>query len=279
MTERTAPKVSKWPFFLGDLLLLGAAGASLEVLRRPFGPWEYVAVAGCVALAGWFGIWPFLRDHDAELKFAEADSLTETVAKIQQLETVANQITSATAHWQNALEQSLKTVATADTIAQRMATQEKEFIEFMQKANDTEKSTLRLEVDKLRRTEGEWLQVIVRMLDHTYALYQASVNAGQPQLVQQLGNFQFALRDSARRVGLAPFVPGANEPFDPALHQLEDEKIAAPPNALIAAAIATGYTYQGKLIRPALVTLQTPAAGLSGGAAASTVKPAEGRLL
>lgn len=270
MTERTAPKVAKWPFFLGDLLLLGAAVGLLEVCRRPFGLWESVALVLCVALAGWFGIWPFLRDHDAALKFAESDSLNETAAKIQQLETVAKQITSATAHWQGALEQSLKTVATADGIAQRMAAQEKEFIEFMQKANDTEKSTLRLEVDKLRRTEGEWLQVIVRMLDHTYALYQASVNSGQPQLVQQLGNFQFAVRDSARRVGLAPFVPGANEPFDPALHQLEDEKLAVPPNATIAAAIATGYTYQGKLIRPALVTLQTPAA---------TAKPEEGRLL
>lgn len=279
MTERTAPKVAKWPFFLGDLLLLGAAVGLLEVCRRPFGLWESVALVLCVALAGWFGIWPFLRDHDAALKFAESDSLNETAAKIQQLETVAKQITSATAHWQGALEQSLKTVATADGIAQRMAAQEKEFIEFMQKANDTEKSTLRLEVDKLRRTEGEWLQVIVRMLDHTYALYQASVNSGQPQLVQQLGNFQFAVRDSARRVGLAPFVPGANEPFDPALHQLEDEKLAVPPNATIAAAIATGYTYQGKLIRPALVTLQTPAAVAPAATAAIAAKSEEGRLL
>lgn len=279
MTERTAPKVAKWPFFLGDLLLLGAAVGLLEVCRRPFGLWESVALVLCVALAGWFGIWPFLRDHDAVLKFAESDSLNETAAKIQQLETVAKQITSATAHWQGALEQSLKTVATADGIAQRMAAQEKEFIEFMQKANDTEKSTLRLEVDKLRRTEGEWLQVIVRMLDHTYALYQASVNSGQPQLVQQLGNFQFAVRDSARRVGLAPFVPGANEPFDPALHQLEDEKLAVPPNATIAAAIATGYTYQGKLIRPALVTLQTPAAVAPAATAAIAAKSEEGRLL
>ena len=279
MIERSAPKVAKWPFFLGDLLLLGAAVGLLEVCRRPFGMWESIALVVCVALAGCFGIWPFLRDHDAALKFAESDSLNETAAKIQQLESVAKQISSATTHWQGALEQSHKTVATADAIAQRMAAQEKEFIEFMQKANDTEKATLRLEVDKLRRTEGEWLQVIVRMLDHTYALYQASVNSGQPQLVQQLGNFQFAVRDSARRVGLAPFVPVPNEPFDPALHQLEDDKAAVPPNATIAGALATGYTYQGKLIRPALVTLQTPSASAPAATAAIAVKPEEGRLL
>lgn len=260
MTERTAPKISKWPFFLGDLLLLGAAGAMLEICRRPFGMWETAGLVLCVALAALFGIWPFLRDHDAALKFAEADSLSETVAKIDQLDTVARQITTATSHWQSALDQSQKTVATADNIAQRMAAQEKEFIEFMQKANETEKATLRLEVDKLRRTEGEWLQVLVRMLDHTYALYQASVNSGQPQLVQQLGNFQFAVRDAARRVGLAPFIPAPGEPFDAQLHQLEDEKAEVPAGANIAAAIATGYTYQGQLIRPALVSLQIPPA-------------------
>ena len=274
MTERTAPKISKWPFFLGDLLLLGAAVALVEVCRRPFGLWESVAFASCVAFAGLFGIWPFLRDHDAALKFSESASLNETVAKIQQLETVAKQITTATSHWQSALDQSQKTVTTADAIAQRMAAQEKEFIAFMQKANDSEKATLRLEVDKLRRTEGEWLQVLVRMLDHTYALYQASVNSGQPQLVQQLGSFQFALRDAARRVGLTPFVPAAAEPFDAKVHHLEDEKAEVPAAGLIAETIATGYTYQGQLLRPALVTLQTP-----GPPPPAVAKPVESQLL
>ena len=276
MTDRTAPKISKWPFFLADLLLLGAAGALVEICRRPFGLWESVAFAACVALAGWFGIWPFLRDHDAALRFAESAALNETAAKIQQLETVAKQITTATSHWQSALDQSQKTVATADTIAARMAAQEKEFIEFMQRANDSEKATLRLEVDKLRRSESEWLQVLVRMLDHTYALYRASVNSGQPQLVQQLGNFQFALRDAARRVGLTPFVPAAAEPFDAKVHHLEDDKAAVPAHGLIAETIATGYTYQGQLLRPALVTLQTPAAAE---AAAAPANPVAGQLL
>ena len=38
--------------------------------------------------------------------------------------------------------------------------------EFMKRANDSERATLRLEVEKLRRWESEWLQVAVQMLDH-----------------------------------------------------------------------------------------------------------------
>ena len=151
----------------------------------------------------------------------------------------------------------------------------KDFIAFMQKANDSEKATLRLEVDKLRRTESDWLQVIVRMLDHTYALYQAAVNSGQPHLVQQLGNFQFALRDAARRIGLAPFVPAPNEPFDPKMHQPADEKSKPEPGAVVVETIATGFTYQGQMLRPALVALQTPGTEK----ADEAPKPDEPRLL
>jgi molecular chaperone GrpE (heat shock protein) len=275
MSEQGVPRVSKWPFFLGDLLLLGAAVALVEFGKRPVGLWESAALIACVALGALFGVWPFLRDHDAELRLAESDSLNTTVAKIQQLEKVAGQISSATGMWQSALDQSQKTVTAADSIATRMNAEQKDFIAFMQKANDSEKATLRLEVDKLRRTESDWLQVIVRMLDHTYALYQAAVNSGQPHLVQQLGNFQFALRDAARRIGLAPFVPAPNEPFDPKMHQPADEKTKPEPDAVVVETIATGFTYQGQMLRPALVALQTPGTEK----ADEAPKPDEPRLL
>jgi hypothetical protein len=40
------------------------------------------------------------------------------------------------------------------------------FTEFMKRANDSERATLRLAVAKLRRGASQWLQVAVRMLDH-----------------------------------------------------------------------------------------------------------------
>ena len=58
----------------------------------------------------------------------------------------------------------------------------RQFTEFMQKMNDSEKAALRLEVEKLRRGEGEWLQVLVRILDHVFALHAAAVRSGEPKV-------------------------------------------------------------------------------------------------
>jgi molecular chaperone GrpE (heat shock protein) len=126
----------------------------------------------------------------------------------------------------------------------------------MKRANDSERATLRLEVEKLRRVEGEWLQVLVRMLDHVYALHQGASRSGQPKLAEQVGSFQMACRDSARRVGLAPFTANEGEPFDAQRHQLVEEGATAPADAVVAETIATGYTFQGRLVRPALVRLR-----------------------
>ena len=62
-----------------------------------------------------------------------------------------------------------------------MAAEAKAFTEFMQKANDSEKAMLRLETDKLKRAESEWVHVLVRMLDHVYALHIGAMRSGQPK--------------------------------------------------------------------------------------------------
>ena len=64
---------------------------------------------------------------------------------------------------------------------------------------DVDLRKVRLEVEKLRRAEGEWLQVLVRVLDHVYALHLGALRSGQPNLIEQLSNFQNACRDAARR--------------------------------------------------------------------------------
>ncbi len=85
---------------------------------------------------------------------------------------------------------------------------------FSKKTNDSEKAHLRLEVEKLRRAEGDWVQVLVRILDHIFAVKQAAANSAQPKLIEQMGNFHTACLDIARRVGLTAFVANASEPFD-----------------------------------------------------------------
>ena len=102
----------------------------------------------------------------------------------------------------------------------------------------------------------------MRTLDHVYALHQAAVRSGQPGLIEQLGAFQNACRDAARRVGLTPYAAGPGEVFDGQRHQVSDGDPKPSAEAVIHETLATGYTFQGRLVRPALVRLRpAPPAG------------------
>jgi molecular chaperone GrpE (heat shock protein) len=260
MSDLNAPKLSKWPFFLGDGLLLGMACYISCQSKFTLGHWELCFVVLCVVGGALLGIAPFLLEYDALVKLTEADGLTNAVSQLHNLEGIAAQISGATSQWQDVQGQAEKTATAAREIAERMASEVKAFTEFMQRANDSERATLRLEVEKLRRAEADWLQVLVRMLDHVFALHQGALRSGQPALIEQVGHFQNACRDVARRVGLAPFAANEAEPFDVQRHRLVEESATPPPDAVVADTIAAGYTFQGRLIRPALVRLrETPA--------------------
>src|SRR4051794_28060618 len=257
-----APRLKKWPFVFADLLLLGLAVYLTRNVPVSAGlSWMLFPVLS-VALAAWAAVTPFLVQHRADMKLAEARSLTTAVEQIANLRTLTNQISFATAQWQVVRDEASKTVGSAKQIADQMAAEAKAFSEFMQKASDGEKAHLRLEVDKLRRTEENWLQVLVMMLDHVYALYLAGRRSGQQNIIQQLGSFQSACRDVARRVGLIPFEAQPNESFNPKMHQLLNEGSDATQNPRIAETLAPGYMFQGQLLRAAVVALQpaeTPA--------------------
>ena len=129
----------------------------------------------------------------------------------------------------------------------------------------------------MRKTNGS--KSSIRMLDHTYALHKAALRSGQPGLIEQLGNFQTACRDVARRTGLVPFVPSMHEAFDPEWHQSTDSQAASMANPQILDTIASGYTYQGQLIRAALVSLQNPppVSALAQNSGAAPTPKADGR--
>ena len=260
MSEPVAPNLSKWPFFVGDGLLLGTAYFIGYQSKFTLGHWELCFVLLCVAGGALLGVAPFLLEYHALAKVTEAGALDTVVAQLKNLEGIANQITGATGKWQDAQAQADKTAAAAREIAERMTGEVQAFTEFMKRANDSERATLRLEVEKLRRVESEWLQVAVRMLDHVYALRQGASRSGQPNLVEQVDSFQNACRDAARRVGLTPFMATDAEPFDAQRHQLAEEGAQPPPDAVVGETIATGYTFQGRLLRPALVRLRDNAA-------------------
>ncbi len=94
--------VPKWPFLLGDALLLTAAYFFIQLAPRPVDRWEIVTAAACVALGAVLGAMPFILDYRAIVKVIEAGALGSIGEKIQNLEKLAAQISAATAEWTNA---------------------------------------------------------------------------------------------------------------------------------------------------------------------------------
>jgi len=256
MRNPSASGLPKWPFIVGDLLLLSL---SIFICANSHGPLRLgsALVAGaCVALGAVLAILPFVLEYRVAARLVEADALGETVSKLGDLAKAAALVQSATTQWQDIQAHSEKAATSASQLTERITAEARGFADFMQRVDDNEKATLRLEVEKLHRAEKEWLQVLVRMLDHVYALHQGALRSGQPSLIEQLDHFQNACRDAARRVGLLAFVPATAEPFDPERHQLPNGDGKTSAGVPVDSTIATGYTFQGRLVRPALVKLR-----------------------
>jgi molecular chaperone GrpE (heat shock protein) len=261
MNDTTNWKVPKWPFLLGDGLLI--VFGFIFVWHTPLpGHWAII-VSGCVIIGAVLGLIPYLLDYRAMSRALEINALGAIAEKIQNLESLAMQISSATNHWAAAEEsirgQAEKTTLAAKAIADRMTTELIGFSDFMKKANDSEKAALRLEVEKLRRGEGEWLQVLVTLLDHVFALHAGAVRSGDAKFAGPITNFQTACYDVTRRLGLVPFTAAAGEPFNAERHKTLEGK-APPAGAVVADTIGSGYTFQGQPLRPALVRLREAAA-------------------
>ncbi|MGA2751457.1 MAG: nucleotide exchange factor GrpE [Verrucomicrobiota bacterium] len=251
-TKSTLPV---WPFLVADVLFLGLAYRIDSLAHRPLLWWEGLLVVACGAAAAGSFMLPFLRRHNNEEALNQAQLLAQATSQIQNLDHLAALVTGATNQWREYQQEATQTALTAKGVAETMAAEAKAFTEFIQRANDMEKAHLRLEADKLRRAETEWLHIVVHILDHVFLLFQAARRSSQPGLADQIGMFQNSCRDAARRVGLVPTTvePGAS--FDPKLHQVPDS-VTPGENAIIADMLATGFTFQGQLIRRPLVALQ-----------------------
>ena len=251
-------KVPKWPFWAAGFLLLIFGFVIIYHSPLP-GHWAILATM-CVALGSVIGVAPYIFDYRAMGKAIEVNALGAVADKIQNLQKLAEQISSATNQWLVVQGQADKTATAARQIADKMGAEVREFSEFMQKMNDSEKASLRLEVEKLHRGEAEWLQMLVRIFDHIFALHAAAVRSGQPKLAEQITGFQNACRGTVRRIGLTPFAAEPGEAFEATRHQLVDPQEKPAADAVVAETIGSGYTFQGKLLRPAIVRLRVPSA-------------------
>lgn len=265
MNQNPEWTVPKWPFLAAFVLLITVAFTVVFTAAHPLSKAAVCTYVGCVALGALLACLPYILEYRATGKLIEINAVGTVAEKLDDLKHYAEQISTATSQWALVQETTKgntdKTVAAAKEIATRITDEIREFNEFQLKLNDTEKAALRLEVEKLRRAEGEWLQVVARILDHIFALRSAATRSGNAELAAQIGNFQNACREAARRIGLTPFDAQPDEKFDAQKHRAHGVE-TPPAEATIAETLASGITYQGRLLRPALVRLHngTPTA-------------------
>jgi molecular chaperone GrpE (heat shock protein) len=261
MSEVSDWKISKWPFFTANAVLIFVPAALIAKSAHPISAGHMGIATACVALGTVLGCLPFILEYRAVKKLVEVNAVTGVAGQLQDLKTCSAQIAAAAEQWafvQDATKGNAeKTTAAAREISERMAKEVREFNEFQGKLNDSEKAALRLEADKLRRVEGEWLQVVARILDHVFALHNAATRSGQPELADQIGNFQHVCHDTARRVGLVPFGATVGEKFDGQKHRAHGVE-NPPADAVIAEFLAPGLSFQGRMLRPVLVRLNEP---------------------
>jgi len=260
MKEVSDWNIPKWPFLAANAALLAVAALVIARAAHPITQTEFILATATGALGALLGCLPFILEYRATKKLVEINATTTVAEQLQDLKKYSAQVTTATDQWARVQETTKgdaeKTVAAAREITERMTVEIREFNEFQVKLNDTEKGALRLEVEKLRRAEGEWLQVVARILDHIFALHTAAARSGQPELAAQIAQFQNACRDAARRVGLAPFEAAPEEKFDAERHRAHGVE-TPPATGVVAETLAPGLTFQGRLIRSALVRLAT----------------------
>jgi len=270
MPSLETPKISKWPFLLADLVLVALGGFVIATASWPLSRWEILGVVPCFLVGCSLAVIPFLRQHAAAVKLWEQTNLAEASRQLSDIHAVAEQIRQATARWQDIQDSATKAAQVSGATVEKVTAEAKAFTEFLSRANDQEKATLRLELDKMRRGANEHIQVMVHMLDHIYALYQAAHRSGVPVVVNQLTQFRNACADAAKRVGLSAHEAQPGDIFDPQTHQSPDNQVP-PAGTRIETTIACGFTYQGQPLRRILVALRKENTGIEAGGGATAV--------
>jgi hypothetical protein len=89
MRDQNILALKKWPFLLGDFLLVGLAAVIIYLSNKPIELWQALTCLGCVGAGAWLAVIPFLQEYQSELRLAETDTLASRLDRIQNIERIA----------------------------------------------------------------------------------------------------------------------------------------------------------------------------------------------
>ena len=246
--------VPKWPFLFADIIFIGLGYWISTLIQGEAELWQVVSILTCAVLGASFAVAPFYFEYSAESKAVEIAQLTSVAKEVGKMEKVGELISEASKNWETIQDTSAQTAKLADEIASGIATTVKDHDKFMAAANTEQLATLKLEVEKLRRTEADSANSLINILDLVYRLERSAVASGKEQFIETMSLFQNQCRDVARRVGLVAVMVESGTPFVSEDHRLPDDG-QDEEGKNVSETRLPGYRLQGKLVRKPLVRL------------------------
>lgn len=264
------------PYLVADVLFLGTALGVLIFGSRPMTIIELIVITFCVTAGAWVMIYPFKRRADIDLQLAQNRAINQSVAKLSNLESLVARIESASGNWSGIQEKAEQCLGSSKEMAEAMIKESESFKQFLETATNEELQHLRLLLDKMKKAEKDWANIIMAMLDHSTALKWAAKRSNNPNLIEQITNFQAQQVEIARQIGLVIFEPNTGDTFDEEIHQPASSDEVINNGDIIALPRSAGFKFRGVILRKALVSCnKEDQTQFPGPATSSTINPVE----
>ena len=161
MNHPSSPRPPKWPYLLGDIVLLALACIVGLTAESPFSPLALSVVFGCVALGCMLAALPYLFDFFADQRAAVAEFQQKLETQNAKFLHGAETLATTSAQLKAAHEAAAKAVHAADALPYKLQEKIAEFTTQLQEHDDEEKAAMAKELETLRDTEGQRLTALV----------------------------------------------------------------------------------------------------------------------
>jgi hypothetical protein len=161
MNPSLSPRPPKWPYLLGDALLLALACLVGLTAESPLSALALSVIFGCVALGCVLAVLPYLFDFFADQRAAVVEFQQKLEAQNARLLHGVETLAATGAQLKAAHEAAAKAIHAADTLPYRLQEKIAEFTGQLQEHDDEEKSAMAKELETLRDTEGQRLTALV----------------------------------------------------------------------------------------------------------------------
>jgi hypothetical protein len=145
---------SKWPFFIGDGILVALAGLIGLLAPAPLSATALSVIFGCVALGAILAVLPALLDFGVAQRETEAALQRQLEAQGARLQQASEALAGIAGQLKAAHEATARAVHNAETLPGRLQEKIGEFTAELTARDDEEKAAMAKELEALRDTEG-----------------------------------------------------------------------------------------------------------------------------